>query len=244
LAIVAGYNWYRFRDVFATGYREEATAFGTPIWEGAYGLLLSPGKGVFWYNPPLILAVAALALLWRRERAVTLVLAGMGLSVVLFYARYYQWYGGGVWGPRFLVPLLPLLLLPAGEVAERAWRSRPVAAAVLAVAVLGALVTALGILVPFDTYVVEVNSTPGLLEDSFWNLADSPLVVHLRRLDLANLTPDIAAQRYGSVRLALVSLLAAAAGLICWGYAVMLTRRHGADESPIRPCPCPAKCLR
>jgi 4-amino-4-deoxy-L-arabinose transferase-like glycosyltransferase len=244
LAVVAGYNWYRFRDVFATGYREEATAFGTPVWEGAYGLLLSPGKGVFWYNPPLVLGIAGMVILWRRERAVTLVLAGMALAVVAFYARYYQWYGGGVWGPRFLTPLLPLLLLPAGELVERAWRSRSWAAGVLTVAVLGAAVTALGILVPFDTYVIEVSSTPGLLEDSFWNAADSPLVVHLRRLDLANLTPDIAAQRYGSTRLALVSILATVTGLAAWLYAVVLTRRYGEDEPPIRPCACPANGLR
>lgn len=233
LAVVAGYNWYRFHDVFSTGYREEATAFGTPLLEGVYGLLLSPGKGVFWYNPPLMLAAAGFFLLWRRERTVTLVLAGMALAVVLFFARYYQWYGGGVWGPRFLTPLLPLLLLPAGELVERAWRSRPLAAAVLAVALLGVFVTALGVLVPFDTYVIEVNSTPGLLEDSFWNVADSPLVVHVRRLDPADLTPDIAAQRYASARLALVSLLAAAAGLAAWGYAALLTRRYEAGGLPI-----------
>ncbi len=35
---------------------------------------------------------------------------------LLLISRYYQWFGGGSWGPRFLVPLLPLWILPAAEV--------------------------------------------------------------------------------------------------------------------------------
>jgi hypothetical protein len=65
-----------------------------------------------------------------------------------------------------------------------------------------------------------------MLEDSFWRASDSPLVVHLRRINFANLTPDVAAQRYGSARLALVSLLALIAGLVAWAYAALLTRRN------------------
>jgi len=26
---------------------------------------------------------------------------------LLFYARWWAWYGGNSWGPRFLVPVLP-----------------------------------------------------------------------------------------------------------------------------------------
>ena len=45
---------------------------------------------------------------WRFSRRAPLWL--------LLISRYYQWYGGGSWGPRFLVPLLPLWILPAAEI--------------------------------------------------------------------------------------------------------------------------------
>ena len=35
---------------------------------------------------------------------------------LLLASAYYQWHGGGCWGPRLLVPILPVALLPAGEV--------------------------------------------------------------------------------------------------------------------------------
>ncbi|MEJ2737689.1 MAG: phospholipid carrier-dependent glycosyltransferase, partial [Anaerolineae bacterium] len=62
LALTGWYNWLRFGDLLTTGYLPEES-FATPFLQGFYGLLLSPGRGLFWYNPLLFASVAA----WRRH---------------------------------------------------------------------------------------------------------------------------------------------------------------------------------
>jgi hypothetical protein len=244
LASIGYYNWLRFGDVLETGYGAEARAYTTPFFTGLYGLLLSPGKGLVWYDPPLLLALAASVWFARRRPALAVVILGMFAATVALYARYYAWYGGGVWGPRFLVPLLPLLLLPAGDIIERAWRpprqaaSPPVAhqpssvvprVALLTVAALSLFVTALGIIVPFDRYVMEVNASPETLKASFWDIEDSPLVVHAERLDDSLTSPDIAAERYGSRRLAAISLAAGLVGVAALARAIRGVRELRAE---------------
>ncbi|KAB2960950.1 MAG: hypothetical protein F9K18_10925, partial [Thermoanaerobaculia bacterium] len=116
LAAAAGYNAVRFGSPFETGYGEEATRFTTPLGLGLAGLLVSPGKGLIWYAPPLLLALFGLRALGRRRPEVVALLLAMSVGPLLLSSAYYQWHGGGAWGPRLLVPLLPLWLLPAGEV--------------------------------------------------------------------------------------------------------------------------------
>ncbi|MBN1564884.1 MAG: hypothetical protein JXA10_13640, partial [Anaerolineae bacterium] len=109
-ALLLWHNAYRFGDPLQFGYEEEG--FTTPVWEGVVGLLISPGKSVFLYAPPLILSV----ILWPRFRrvypALGAFLAVAWGSALVFYGAWWAWHGGWCWGPRFLVPLLPLSCLP------------------------------------------------------------------------------------------------------------------------------------
>lgn len=116
LALLMWYNYARFGTLLASGYASEARLFITPLHEGLYGLLFSPGKSVLLYAPPLLLALPGSYLLWREgQRGVVLLGWGLFMSHVLLYARWNIWEGGGVWGPRFLLPVVaPLMLLGAG----------------------------------------------------------------------------------------------------------------------------------
>jgi len=125
LAGIGAYNHVRFGSVLESGYGDEASEFTEPFLTGLTGLLVSPGKGVLWYSPPLLLALAGSWLFARRRPDLALVITGMLAATLALYTRYYIWDGGGVWGSRFLLPLLPLLLLPAAEVIERLWHVRP-----------------------------------------------------------------------------------------------------------------------
>jgi hypothetical protein len=58
---------------------------------------------------------------WRRDRTFMVLLAGMLAARLLFYARWWAWYGGGGWGPRFLLPVMPLFAVPLLHVFNR-WR--------------------------------------------------------------------------------------------------------------------------
>jgi hypothetical protein len=116
--------------------------FGSPFALGPYGLwnwkspafglvLFSSEHGVLVFAPILVLALAGLLYLCRRQLA----LGAICLSIVVaFYCviAFYPWWGG-VFGPgnRYFVSLTPLFILGLACVfglAERLWRSERAAA--------------------------------------------------------------------------------------------------------------------
>ena len=113
-ALVILYNVLRFGHPLALSYTASQIGWDTPVLNGLYGLLFSPGKGLFVYNPILLLGVGGMLLLWARHRGLTLLIGILVVSYVLFHAPYSFWTGGWNWGPRFLIPIIPLLMLPVG----------------------------------------------------------------------------------------------------------------------------------
>ena len=83
-----------------------------PFWVGIAGFLFSPGKSALLFCPPVLLGILGLPHLWRRNRALTLLVAAAPLAALTFFAFYTQWEGGYCYGARFLVPSLTLLCLP------------------------------------------------------------------------------------------------------------------------------------
>lgn len=77
-----------------------------------YGLTLGAGRGLFLFSPVLLLALPGLVLLWRRERGQAILSGATLIALLLGYSSYSSWHGGLVWGSRFLVPVVPLLMLP------------------------------------------------------------------------------------------------------------------------------------
>lgn len=104
------WNWVAFGNPFEQGYGPKP--FDTNVAVGVYGLLLSPSRGLFVYAPYLLFALAAFALAWRRPGLVASRLRGLSLAWVatlLLYASYAEWWGGRVFGARFLDDLAPVL---------------------------------------------------------------------------------------------------------------------------------------
>jgi hypothetical protein len=108
--------WYsvvRFGSPLATGHYEKL--FGYPIWLGAPGLLVSPGKGLLWYSPTIFLLVFAVPAFFRRFRDLTVTIGALAVGFVLLYANVTFWHGDPAWGPRYMYPVVPFLTLPLGE---------------------------------------------------------------------------------------------------------------------------------
>lgn len=178
VALVIGYNLARFGTPLASGYGDEASAFTTPLLTGLTGLLLSPGKSLFLYAPVALLALAGAPILWRRGRLETALLVSLVIVHVVLYAHWHAWDGGGVWGPRLLLPIVPLLAALAAPVFERAATGgnlvlRPVVGALLAFGTINALA---GVLVNPAIY-LNMGIPRRLI---YFDAEHSPLVAHWR----------------------------------------------------------------
>lgn len=109
------HNRVKTGSLLNTGYQIPHGVFSGDLWPGLYGFLLSTGKSVFLYSPPLVLLPFALGTAWRKQRAETAFLGAIVAVGLLWNAKFRHWHGDYCWGPRHLVPFLPvamLLLLP------------------------------------------------------------------------------------------------------------------------------------
>jgi hypothetical protein len=175
------WNAIRFGHPLDTGYlRDTVPGFGSPLASGLYGLLLSPTASVFAYAPLVLLGTVALARLWRTDRAVTLLLAGQAVTMLLVYAQLENWRGGRSYGPRYLVPLVPLVCLPLA--AWLATADRVTRRVLVGVSVACAIWTLPGVLVDFSKIGVERAREIGAVtaEQRMHDWSRAPLVENLR----------------------------------------------------------------
>jgi hypothetical protein len=106
---VGWYNWSRFGSPFEFGQ----AAFEWTAWAPvhAIGFLVSPGKGLLWYSPLALLGLLGLKSLAAHDRrlARTVVIALAAAIAVVAVNTYWT---DETWGPRYLVPVAWMLLLP------------------------------------------------------------------------------------------------------------------------------------
>jgi hypothetical protein len=132
-AAIGWYNWLRFGSPTSFGYSEGALTLSAPL--NFIGLLISPGKGLIFYSPLVVLGALGLPKLWRADRSATvsLVLLMFLMTCVAGLSRYW---GDEVWGPRFLVSAAWTFLVPIAWWCDTALRKRVlVGVTVLAVGV-------------------------------------------------------------------------------------------------------------
>jgi hypothetical protein len=132
--LLALYDLHAFGTLLPTGYEHSAlwqqqhqTGFLSityPHLEALWGLTFGLYRGLFVRAPWLLLALPGYVIWWRSAQAriqwwVALLAP---LSVLLFYGSSAMWWGGFAAGPRYIVVIVPFLVLAAAPAANYLWR--------------------------------------------------------------------------------------------------------------------------
>lgn len=172
------WNWLRYGSIWDTGYLA-SESFSADWLFGIMGLLIGPARGLPWYSPLLLLAIAGVGWFWRNEKLSLMVIASLSILYLFLYGKWYMWHGGYSWGPRFLVPILPFLALLTGPVWNRLVANRHKLAwiVVLLLALLSIAIQWLGMSVPFGLVQEQLahEVSPLFAPETFTQLRFSPL---------------------------------------------------------------------
>ena len=202
LALIMAWNYHRFGFfLLAPGVKpaQRHGPFSWLHWKGMLGLTLSPGKGLFWYSPVLIVVAARLPRLyrsWPRIVAVTVTMVG---AVIFLRGMTTWWPGEWCWGPRYTLPacILAAPLVWMGYDRVAGLRPGPRAAAIAGVLLLIVMQGAAVAPGPVGTYfnrvliplsqsgaLVTVPHTkpplPGDWNTLYFTMSHSPIVVQVQ----------------------------------------------------------------
>jgi hypothetical protein len=134
-------------------------------WPGLTGFLISPAKGIWWFSPILLSGFSAPILLprerWRE--------AWLPLWMTLWYALCYSallgetWFGGAGWGARFMIPIVPLLMISALPAIDWMISSTRFSSRLLlwGLVFVGLCVQAIGLYVNLYAYYAEIEAQTG-----------------------------------------------------------------------------------
>lgn len=135
LALIAIESWLRRGSALSDGYQSDSgrhalmpfagiPGFSYPLLLGLLAILLSFGKGLVFFTPGLFLPMRRRIRELAGERNPIWAMYSLWLcfvgGLILAYAKWWAWYGGWFWGPRFFL----FACIPA-SFALAVWTQRP-----------------------------------------------------------------------------------------------------------------------
>jgi hypothetical protein len=180
LVIAGSLNVWRFGGLFLSGYHTAFDrGFSVPLWKGLLWNLASPYRSILLYAPGVVIFALGFREFLRRHKRETWLAVALISYLFVIYSKWWAWHGGWCWGPRFLLPAIPLLLLP-GLAAARTRKWLIATAAILGVA--GLAVQISGVLInytaPYD-YWIKIKKLDWAEENI---QGFSPIWVHMKAL--------------------------------------------------------------
>lgn len=117
--LILGESWLRRGSPFASGYAGNKgfhtvmpysglPGFSYPFFFGLISIMFSFGKGLVFFTPGCFLPVRKTLLKWQERWKVKLYQVHLLwlfflVGMILVYSRWWSWYGGLFWGPRFFL---------------------------------------------------------------------------------------------------------------------------------------------
>jgi Protein of unknown function (DUF2723) len=169
----------RFGSPWETGRYDHYGYFVDPL-PGLVGQLVGPGRSILLYSPALLVALLGWRRAFDRRRTAALLVLALFVTRWVFVSTRSDWWGGWGIGPRYLLPIVPFLLLPLAEVLEDL-RGAPRARCL---AVVAALLTCVAVEAHLSLHSIfewmlalTTTGTPqmGYLTRSHWVPSASPL---------------------------------------------------------------------
>lgn len=167
-AVYAGYNVLRFGHPLNFGI---SSPFRFTLLPGLTGLLASPGYGLFWYCPPLLLAFFGLQHAWNSKKFEALTVVVLFSAFLFLHSLLWYWYAAWSWGPRYLVPAIPGLCALLGLLEGKLRK------ALVVLTLLGFLVNAPTTFCFYERYYAELNDRAIPTDDSIaWSFRYAPVL--------------------------------------------------------------------
>jgi hypothetical protein len=143
-------RWIRRGSPFVSGYEtlvpfavtvmpySGGPGFTYPIFFGVLSVLFSFGKGLVFFAPGLLLPIGRDEVAFSREhREVWAYSLCFVAGLIVAYSKWWSWYGGWAWGPRFyLVASVPASLAIAVKLQQTKHLKTPVLVALVAIVTL------------------------------------------------------------------------------------------------------------
>ena len=166
--VMAYMNYEIFGSILKTEHGDIIETFkktlpGKHFIKGIYYYLFSSGKGYFFYNIPLILSLFGISSALKKYKKEGIFILFLVLAHLVFYAHVFKRGSLFSWGPRYLLPTVPLMIIFLAEYIDTAparrlfWTMR---AFVLA----GFLVQLPALFINFSNFIYFVKEKLGLNE--------------------------------------------------------------------------------
>ena len=165
LVLTLWYDNYRFGSLFETGATLLSKSTGIKLFEGTSflnglsGLLVSPGKGFFYYSPVAILFLFTIKDFLRKHHGIGIAFVVIILSYIIFFSKYLFWHGDWAWGPRYLLVITPFLMLPLCELFDSSqWIKKPLLRSIVyALFIISLAVQISAVSVDFNKYLLRLR---------------------------------------------------------------------------------------
>ena len=92
---------------------------GGDFFEGIFGILFSPGAGLFIYVPILLTVFFTFTDFFKRDKKLTVLCLTICALFVLHFSSFPFWEGFTAFSPKYLYTIIPFLLLPLGASIEK-----------------------------------------------------------------------------------------------------------------------------
>lgn len=115
IALLLATNWWKFDSPFASGYTqwsEESRPFTANVWPGIWGLIGGKQGSVFLHFPVLIFAMIGWPVFFKSHKREAQLIVVFAAVLFMIIAAFTNWKGSSCYGPRYLLPVLPLVSIP------------------------------------------------------------------------------------------------------------------------------------